>query len=57
MVQPGIEHKGKIDYLNVTYHLNGEIIYKWSAGIKIIDMAQQMKEVYEVLMNECIKSV
>lgn len=52
VIQPGIKHNGQIDYLNVTYHLDGKVIYKWAAGIKIIEMAEQMKKVCEELIYE-----
>jgi hypothetical protein len=52
VVQPGVNHNGLIDYLNVTYHLDGKVIYKWAAGIKTVDMAEQIKEIYEEITHE-----
>lgn len=53
VVQPGEEYNDQIDYLNVTYHLNGKVIFKWyGGGVKVVELAPQIKEAYEVLINE-----
>lgn len=49
VVQPGDKYNGKTDYVYMTYHYNGEVIYKWYSGTHVTVLAPQIKEVYEVL--------